>query len=152
MTSVDKLNKAFEILRLTFALAKKDKISNLNLVCDNIIAVNVRQSEEYSKLLAQSIETFLVYIDDDDQDVYFVAEECLNKTIKTLIDSNLARFPADLYRFLRKNGSERSLRAALTRFAEICHLIKPHKCRYDIHKCFENFNLKQSLILNLLNS
>ena len=110
-------------------LAKKDKISSLNAVLDNITATNVRQSEEYSKVLSLAIEAFLVYFDDEDQDVYFVAEECLNRAIKTLLDANLARFPADLYRYLRKNGAERSLRAALIRFAELCHLIKPHKCR-----------------------
>ncbi len=96
---------------------------------ENITATNVRQSEEYSKVLSLAIEAFLTYLDDDDQDVYFVAEESLNKSIKILLDSNLARFPADLYRYLRKNGAERSLRAALIRFAELCHLIKPHKCR-----------------------
>ncbi len=110
-------------------IPKKDKITNLNLVYENITAANVRQSDEYSKVLSLAIEAFLAYFDDDDQDVYFVAEECLNKAIKTLLDANLARFPADLYRYLRKNGAERSLRAALIRFAELCHLIKPHKCR-----------------------
>ena len=71
----------------------------------------------------------MVFFDDEDQDVYFVAEECLNKTTKSLIDSHLTRIQADLYKFIRKNGPERSLRGALLRFAELSHLIKPHKCR-----------------------
>lgn len=109
---------------------KKEKILHLNLIHENVTAINVRQADEFSRLLSLAIEAFLVMFDDEDQDVYFVAEECLNKTIKALIDTNLTRFPADLYRYLRKNGPERSLRGALIRFAELCHLIKPHKCRF----------------------
>lgn len=30
-----------------------------------------------------------------------------------------------------KNGASRSLRAALWRFAELSHLIRPQKCRYE---------------------
>lgn len=36
-----------------------------------------------------------------------------------------------------KNGASRSLRAALWRFAELAHLIRPQKCRYR-HKYLEN--------------
>ncbi len=89
----------------------------------------MRQAEEYTKMVSLSIEAFLTFFDDEDRDVYFVAEECLNKTIKTLLDTNLIRLQYDLYRFIRKNGPERSLRGALTRFAELSHLIKSHKCR-----------------------
>jgi huntingtin len=70
--------------------------------------------------------------------VSFVAEECLNKTIKALLDSNLGRLQVELCRFIRKNGSERCLKAALTRFAELSHLIRPHKCRH-----FAEFLLKE---------
>ena len=90
----------------------------------------MRQADDYIKMLSLATEAFLVYFDDEDQDVYFVAEECLNKTIKTLLDTNLIRFPADLYRFIRKNGPERSLKGAIVRFAELCHMIKSHKCRF----------------------
>ena len=110
-------------------ILKKDKIQHLNLIYENVVSTNVRQADDYTKMLSLAMEAFLVYFDDEDQDVYFVAEECLNKTIKTLLDTNLTRFPADLYRFIRRNGPERSLRGALVRFAELCHLIKSHKCR-----------------------
>lgn len=117
-------------------IAKKDKITHLNFVFDCITSTNVRQSEEYTRMLSLSTEAFLAYVDDDDQDVYFVAEECLNKTIKTLVDTNLNRFPADLYRFIKRNGPERSLRCALIRFADLIYHIKPHKCRYNMHPKF----------------
>ena len=142
-SSIDKLSKSFEILKIPVqlydaeqrrleckALLKKDKITHLNLVYENIMALSARHTEDYSKMLSLTVECLLVYFDDDELDVVFVAEEALNKTIKSLLDANLTRFPADLYRFVRRNGPERSLRGALLRFAEICHLIKPHKCRW----------------------
>lgn len=110
-------------------IGKKEKIGHLNTVFESIISSNVRQSEEYSRALSLSTETFLVYVDDDDQDVYFVAEECLNKIIKTLIDTNFNRFPTELFRFIKKNSPERSLRCALTRFADLIYYIKPYKSR-----------------------
>jgi huntingtin len=125
-------------------ILKKDKIQHLNLIHENVVSANIRQTDDYAKMLSLAMEAFLVYFDDEDQDVYFVAEECLNKTIKTLIDTNLNRFPADFYRFIRKNGPERSLRGALVRFAELCHLIKSHKCR----QVFFNI-LKKSLYFYL---
>lgn len=117
-------------------MSKKEKIGHLNTIFENVIAANVRQSDEYSRLLSFSTEAFLVYVDDDDQDVYFVAEECLNKTIKSLIDTNFNRFPAEFYRFIKKNGPERSLRCALARFADLIYYIKPYKCRYFIFVFF----------------
>lgn len=154
MTSIDKLLKTLDVLRIPVQLydveqrkqdvkllSKKDKISHLNTVHENVIALNVRQSEEYTRVLSSSIEAFLVYVDDDDQDVYFVAEECLNKTVKSLIDTNFNRFPAELYRFIKRNGAERSLRCALARFADLIYYIKPYKCRYDANTILQIPNL-----------
>ncbi|RMZ92965.1 huntingtin isoform X1 [Brachionus plicatilis] len=154
MTSVEKLTKSFEILKIPVQsysdeqrkndlkiLNKKDKITHLNLVCENIVAQNVREAEHFSRNLGLAIETFLVFFDDEDRDVYFVAEECLNKIFKTFMDNYLIRFPADLYRFMKKNGPERSLKAALTRFAEICHFIKPQKCRIYV-----DFMIKDNIL------
>ena len=116
-------------------ILKKDKQTHLNLIYENLVSSNVRQAEDFLKILSLAIEAFLVYFDDEDQDVYFVADECLNKTIKALLDVNSIRVQYELYRFMRKNGPERGLKGALLRFAELSHLIKPHKCR------FLNFNL-----------
>ena len=110
-------------------ISKKDKQVHLNLIYDHVVSSNLRQADEYSKMVSLSIEAYLVYFDDEDQDVYFVAEECLNKTIKALIDTNLIRVQYELYRFLRRDGAERGLKGALVRFAELSHLVKSHKCR-----------------------
>lgn len=124
----------------------------MNLIYDNIIASNVRQAEEFTKMISLATEAYLVYLDDEDPDIYFVADECLNKTIKTLLDTNLIRLQYDLYRFIRKNGPEKSLKGALIRFAELSHLIKSHKCRWIIIKniFFLNINkLKYFLFKNV---
>ena len=67
-----------------------------------------------------------------------MAEECLNKTIKALLETNYGRIlQVELCRFIKKNGSEKSFKAALTRFAELSHLIRPHRSRH-----FAEFLLK----------
>ncbi|XP_015685439.1 huntingtin-like, partial [Protobothrops mucrosquamatus] len=46
-----------------------------------------------------------------------------------LMDSSLPRLQLELYKEIKKNGASRSLRAALWRFAELAHLVRPQKCR-----------------------
>ena len=118
---------------------KKEKINNLNTVYENIVSLNIQQNEEYIKLLSHAIELFLLYFDDDEKDVSFVAEECLNKTIKALLETKLGRvLQVELCRFIKKNGPEKSFKAALTRFAELSHLIRPHRCKH-----FAEFLIKE---------
>uniref|UniRef100_A0A4X2M380 Huntingtin n=1 Tax=Vombatus ursinus TaxID=29139 RepID=A0A4X2M380_VOMUR len=75
------------------------------------------------------MELFLLCSDDAESDVRMVADECLNKVIKALMESNLPRLQLELYKEIKKNGASRSLRAALWRFAELAHLVRPQKCR-----------------------
>ncbi|XP_008576194.1 PREDICTED: huntingtin isoform X2 [Galeopterus variegatus] len=75
------------------------------------------------------MELFLLCSDDAESDVRMVADECLNKVIKALMDSSLPRLQLELYKEIKKNGAPRSLRAALWRFAELAHLVRPQKCR-----------------------
>ena len=48
---------------------------------------------------------------------------------QTLLETNLGRLQVELYKEIKKNGASRSLRSALSRFADMCHLIRPQKCR-----------------------
>ncbi|XP_034528082.1 huntingtin [Ailuropoda melanoleuca] len=75
------------------------------------------------------MELFLLCSDDAESDVRMVADECLNRVIKALMDSSLPRLQLELYKEIKKNGAPRSLRAALWRFAELAHLVRPQKCR-----------------------
>ncbi|KAK3589444.1 hypothetical protein CHS0354_020780 [Potamilus streckersoni] len=144
MATIEKLIKAFEALKVFQAaslnvedvvkrkeqhISKKEKMSNCNLVADCICAPNMRSISDFPKFLGIAMETFLHMCDDPESDVRMVADECLNRTIKTLLETNLGRLQVELYKEIKKNGAPRSLRAALSRFAEMAHLIRPQKCR-----------------------
>uniref|UniRef100_A0A7N8X0X9 Huntingtin n=1 Tax=Mastacembelus armatus TaxID=205130 RepID=A0A7N8X0X9_9TELE len=111
------------------ATTKKDRVTHCLTICENIVAHSLRTSPEFQKLLGIAMEMFLLCSDDSESDVRMVADECLNKIIKALMDSNLPRLQLELYKEIKKNGASRSLRAALWRFAELAHLIRPQKCR-----------------------
>ncbi|KAM4708326.1 huntingtin [Discoglossus pictus] len=108
---------------------KKDRVSHCLTICENIVAQSLRNSPEFQKLLGIAMELFLLCSDDAESDVRMVADECLNKVVKALMDSNLPRLQLELYKEIKKNGAPRSLRAALWRFAELAHLVRPQKCR-----------------------
>ncbi|XP_053714041.1 huntingtin-like isoform X2 [Synchiropus splendidus] len=148
MATMEKLMKAFESLKSfqqqqgpptaeeivqkqkkELATTKKDRVTHCLTICENIVAQSLRTSPEFQKLLGIAMEMFLLCSDDSESDVRMVADECLNKIIKALMDSNLPRLQLELYKEIKKNGASRSLRAALWRFAELAHLIRPQKCR-----------------------
>ncbi|XP_068926815.1 huntingtin isoform X1 [Petaurus breviceps papuanus] len=108
---------------------KKDRVNHCLTICENIVAQSLRNSPEFQKLLGIAMELFLLCSDDAESDVRMVADECLNKVIKALMESNLPRLQLELYKEIKKNGASRSLRAALWRFAELAHLVRPQKCR-----------------------
>ncbi|KAG5845042.1 hypothetical protein ANANG_G00134640 [Anguilla anguilla] len=144
MATMEKLMKAFESLK-SFqqqqglplaeelvqkqkkdpATTKKDRVTHCLTICENIVAQSLRTSPEFQKLLGIAMEMFLLCSDDRESDVRMVADECLNKIIKALMDSNLPRLQLELYKEIKKNGASRSLRAALWRFAELSHLALP---------------------------
>uniref|UniRef100_A0ACB8E7E6 Uncharacterized protein n=1 Tax=Sphaerodactylus townsendi TaxID=933632 RepID=A0ACB8E7E6_9SAUR len=156
MATMEKLMKAFESLRSfqqqspaasaaaaaapppeeppqrpkkDLSTTKKDRVNHCLTICENIVAQSLRNSPEFQKLLGIAMELFLLCSDDAESDVRMVADECLNKVIKALMDSNLPRLQLELYKEIKKNGASRSLRAALWRFAELAHLVRPLKCR-----------------------
>lgn len=145
MATIEKLIKAFEALRVfqpsgsttddaakkkeQAPVSKKDKMVNCNLVADCISAPNMRAIVDFPKFLGIAMETFLTMCDDTESDVRMVADECLNRSIKILLETNLGRLQVELYKEIKKNGSSRTLRAALWRFSEMSHLIRPQKCR-----------------------
>ncbi|XP_076466851.1 LOW QUALITY PROTEIN: huntingtin-like [Babylonia areolata] len=144
MATIEKLVKSFEGLKVFQPAgagaeestkkkdqppSKKEKILHCNAVADCICAPNMRTIADFPKFLGIAVEAFLTLCDDAEADVRMVADECLNRTIKTLLETNLGRLQVELYKEIKKNGASRSLRAALWRFADMCHLIRPQKCR-----------------------
>uniref|UniRef100_A0A8D2QDU4 Huntingtin n=1 Tax=Zonotrichia albicollis TaxID=44394 RepID=A0A8D2QDU4_ZONAL len=118
-----------EPVKKELAATKKDRVNHCLTICENIVAQSLRNSPEFQKLLGIAMELFLLCSEDAESDVRMVADECLNKVIKALMDSNLPRLQLELYKEIKKNGASRSLRAALWRFAELAHLVRPQKCR-----------------------
>ena len=85
---------------------------------------------EFHKLLAVAIAGLLAGCDDPDSDVRISADESLNRTITTLIDSHLGRLQVELYKTIKKEDTPiRSLRAALSKFSDLAHMVKPLKRR-----------------------
>uniref|UniRef100_A0A8C9ZPV1 Huntingtin n=1 Tax=Sander lucioperca TaxID=283035 RepID=A0A8C9ZPV1_SANLU len=104
------------------ATTKKDRVTHCLTICENIVAQSLRTSPEFQKLLGIAMEMFLLCSDDSESDVRMVADECLNKIIK------VSRTP-DYYLLFSFQQCPSFLRAALWRFAELAHLIRPQKCR-----------------------
>ncbi|XP_054167381.1 huntingtin-like [Oppia nitens] len=156
MASIEKLVKAFEALKVIqtvadkpeealvstrfikreTSLTKKDKAFHCNTIADIICCPSLRNIEDFHKFLGIAIETFLVCCDDPDSDVRMTSNECLNRTIKNLMDSQLGRIQVELYKEIKKNGSTRSLRVALSRFADLSHLTRSAKCRPYVQNLF----------------
>ncbi|XP_070540509.1 huntingtin-like isoform X2 [Ptychodera flava] len=111
------------------SITKKDRVSHLTTIADAMCSATFRPVADFPKFLGISMETFLVACDDPEPDVRMNADECLNRTIKSLLETNLGRLQVELYKEIKKNGPSRSLRAALWRFADLAHFIRPQKCR-----------------------
>ncbi|XP_023232349.1 huntingtin-like [Centruroides sculpturatus] len=138
MATMERLIKAFDALKVIQSPSssddsskrkdipptKKEKIAHCNTIVDTICSPNIRSVSDFPKFLGVAVETFLLFCDDNDSDVRLMAGECLNRTIK-----HLGRLQVELYKEIKKDGPSRSLRAALSRFADLCHLIRPQKCR-----------------------
>lgn len=88
---------------------------------------SVKVASNFQDLLCFSIEILLQLCDDQEADVRMVADESLNRVIRAMTNGNVIKVQLELHKEIKKNGSERSLRAALWRFAQLCHMIRPHK-------------------------
>ena len=91
----------------------------------------VKNNSDFSKYLTVATEMFFTLSNDEDADIRLLADECLSKVVKQLSESgtNVGRIQVELYKEIKKNGSSRSLRSALSKFAAICKQIRPQKCR-----------------------
>ena len=111
---------------------KKEKMSHCNMVADNICSqAGVKNNTDFSKYLTVATDMFFTLSNDEDADIRLLADECLTKVVKNLSESgnNVGRMQVELYKEIKKNGSSRSLRSALNKFAAICGQIRPQKCR-----------------------
>ncbi|KAK7079832.1 hypothetical protein SK128_022104, partial [Halocaridina rubra] len=107
-------------------LTSKDKASTCTVIADALVGA---KTSDIQKLLSVGIETLLLLTADVDPDVRMNANESLNRVIRSLSETQLGKIQVELYKEIKKNGSVRSLRAALIRFAALCHHIRPQKGR-----------------------
>ncbi|XP_047128948.1 huntingtin isoform X1 [Hydra vulgaris] len=110
-------------------LSVRERISHCNTIADFLPLSSVKDISDFPRLFTLAIELLLICCDDNEADVRLLAGECLNKIMKGFLHSNIGRIQVELYKEIKKNGSSRSLRAAMQRFGDTCYLIHPNKCR-----------------------
>ncbi|KAL1498153.1 hypothetical protein ABEB36_008998 [Hypothenemus hampei] len=133
MATQERLHKSLEILK-TLSInqppdqaKKKEKIHHCYVVAEAFSNPTIKVSSNFTVLLDVAIETFLKLSDDNDSDVRMTSDECLNRIIRAVSDRHLGKVQYELLKEIQKNGSSRSLRAALIRFSQLAHQIKPTK-------------------------
>ncbi|KAI5715946.1 hypothetical protein M8J77_024984 [Diaphorina citri] len=137
MASLDKLVKSLESLNFLHSKSfqdetsarRKEKISLCSTVTEMICSPNMKAAPNYSEVLTFAIESLLRMCNDNDSNVRMIADECLNKVIKAVVDGNIQKVLYELFKEMKKNDKARSLRAALWRFADLSHFIRPQKGR-----------------------
>ncbi len=125
-------------------------MTHLNAVAETICTQTSTKGTLDSKYLTVATEMFFSLTNDAEADVRILADECLTRVrfsllldrslllertllqvVKTSSETgqNVGRMQVELYKEIKKNGSARSLRSALTKFAAIADQIRPQKCR-----------------------
>ncbi|KAH9390130.1 hypothetical protein TYRP_007679 [Tyrophagus putrescentiae] len=131
----DKAHPPIRLLKNEAQLGKNEFIQHCNTITESICSPLIRNHDGFLRLLTLACETLLILADDDDTDVRLAANDSLDKICLTY-ESNLSRIIYVLYREIEKNGSSRSLRVALSKFADLVGFIRPAKYRAYINKLF----------------
>ncbi|XP_076265784.1 huntingtin isoform X2 [Rhynchophorus ferrugineus] len=134
MATQEKLQRSLEALKNLSSLPhspdpirKKEKIHHCHIVTEAFSNSTIKVSTKFQVLLNFTIDTFLQLCDDPESDIRMTSDECLNRIIRTVSAEHIAKVLIILHKEISKNGSARSLRAALVRFSQLAHHIKPHK-------------------------
>ncbi|CAK9812056.1 Htt [Anthophora plagiata] len=133
MATLNNVLKAIEALKLaqesntvlSDSSVRKDKLACCMTIAEGLCSPSVRSAAKFPQVLSLSIETLLTLCNDVESDVRMVADETLNKIIRAMADSNIAKVQMELYNEIKRNGPARTLRAALWRFGLLSHMIRP---------------------------
>eukprot|EP01098_Paradermamoeba_levis_P017195 TRINITY_DN9730_c0_g1_i1.p1 TRINITY_DN9730_c0_g1~~TRINITY_DN9730_c0_g1_i1.p1 ORF type:complete len:139 (-),score=29.39 TRINITY_DN9730_c0_g1_i1:4-420(-) len=109
--------------------SRDEKILAIRVVCEQICLPALRSSSEFPRFISVGISMLLHIHGDKDMNVWAVAEENLNKLIKTLIYFYSERILIDLYKGIKSRETVRSTKAALAKFADVCHFMNPNRSR-----------------------
>eukprot|EP00050_Salpingoeca_kvevrii_P017991 m.69909 g.69909 ORF g.69909 m.69909 type:complete len:2734 (-) comp7845_c0_seq1:204-8405(-) len=130
---VDRLLRAIQSLQVAeddSAARVKERIAACTTLSESICtpALTQRPASEFGKLLSITFGALLRACSDPSADVRLSADESLNRTITALAPTHLLRILIELHKAMKKIASPpKFLRAALSKFADISHLIKMHK-------------------------
>lgn len=109
---------------------RKERLAACAYLSETVCTQSLKTNPDFHNLLAVSVAGLLQACDDCASDVRMNADECLNRMIKNLLDSHLGRLQVELYKTIkREETSVRTLKAALSKFADLAHLVKPLKRR-----------------------
>ncbi|KHJ48990.1 HEAT repeat protein [Trichuris suis] len=134
---MDKVARCIESLRRDATPSKKEAVVSskeraamFHYIADALTTPLLKKQTDYGKTLSSALSMLFSYFDDTNADVRILTEETINVIIRSsLNDTNIYRIQTDLCKELKRNGSPRSVRAALTKFAAIVETIKPNKRR-----------------------
>uniref|UniRef100_A0A1B6D7Q0 Huntingtin n=1 Tax=Clastoptera arizonana TaxID=38151 RepID=A0A1B6D7Q0_9HEMI len=164
MATLEKLVKALDALKVLNSSSnefsdesiarKKEKIGLCTTIADSMCSSQIKCASNFASLLSISMETLLKMCDDPDSNIRMIADESLNRIIRSMMDNNIVKVHLELHKEIKKNGSVRSMRAALWRFAEIAHMIRPQKGKPYVQNLFpcliEISKRKEELLLETL--
>uniref|UniRef100_A0A0C9Q4L0 Htt_0 protein n=1 Tax=Fopius arisanus TaxID=64838 RepID=A0A0C9Q4L0_9HYME len=106
---------------------RTEKMTCCTTIVNGMSSPLVKTTKNYAQVLGLSIKILLSLCDDEESDVRMIADECLNRIIRSTSDGNVLKIQFELYNEIHRNASSRSLRAALKRFGLLSHTIRPIK-------------------------
>ncbi|XP_030750206.1 huntingtin isoform X2 [Sitophilus oryzae] len=143
MATQEKLQKSLETLKnlsnssnASEQTRKKEIIHHCHNVTEAFSNPTIKVSTNIQVLLSVTIDTLLKLCDDSESDIRMLAGECLNRIILAVSDGHIRKVQIELHEQIKKNSSARSLRAALVRFAQLAHHIKPQKGKAYVKNLF----------------
>ncbi|XP_044581130.1 huntingtin isoform X1 [Cotesia glomerata] len=127
MKAIESLNSHQDDEHADLRLRKEEKMNYCSTIANGISCASVRSARNFSQILSMSVRTLLDVCADMNADVRSVADECLNKIIRSISDGNILKIQFEFYNEIHKNGNCHSLRAALHHFGHLSHTIRPAK-------------------------
>ncbi|XP_050429862.1 huntingtin isoform X2 [Adelges cooleyi] len=126
MSVIDRLARALDGLTSNDLVGRAgEKEKYCRTTADLICAPIIMNFSSFSDLLHKSIDSLLKMCDHSEANVRMVAEENLNRVVRCMIDYRKSEIFVELLKEIKRNDTVRRLRAALSRFGKICHLITP---------------------------
>ncbi|KAK7570769.1 hypothetical protein V9T40_010136 [Parthenolecanium corni] len=129
-SSLNRFNRALDSLKKVISKTPEEiNRQKLKFTSYATITELVCKSNDKSSLLTIAVTSLIQLLESADSNNRLNIDESLNKIIRSSIDNSndIAKVLIALLKILSKSTNERSLKAALWRFAELAHFVRPHK-------------------------